>query len=284
MFSKEQITQAKLLHKALPGQALFNPSFSFLKAMAYESAGNPKKAIYNRLNPSKRTGSQRLGHVVECYVSNAIDPSKNPQAVFVYDIEERPEPGKAMTSKLNKAWKQVLQAQFPQAELVEKVEHADFLKMQAEIHSDPFLKDYIGSLDQSQITKTGYIGGIAVKGILDFDLSDRVTDVKTCTHANGSFNQLVRKHFWDVQGVIYCKLSKKKKYSLLAIETKAPHCYNVFNMEEGDQNWKNAETILNQWLTNYKRCVRENAWGQGYQFYSGALWQDLNVNRYIPEE
>lgn len=262
----------------MPWDEGFMPSYSFLKSMAYENDGSPKKAIWKRQQPRTTTAAQHFGNVVEDFLF--LTGEEINKKYFTVDLMDRPLPEKTMRTAANKDWLNNLMLSNQDKICLDKELKESALEIAANVASQsPLMIN-----GQAQAKVIGELEGVQYIGYIDnLSQGNFAVDIKTCGSASAKFDLEIRKNFYDVQAVLYMNAAKVNVFYWLAIETKEPHDFDTHFMTWGDDRFEKALTLAKKWCRDYKRCQEENAWKKGYSFHSGVQSREIQVRRWTED-
>lgn len=238
------------------------PSPSFLKKLL---KGSPRSAIWEKMNPKETTAAQRWANAVEKFV---LEREWVGEYYVKFNPEDRPEPDKTFRSKVNKEWKEKIEEEAGEKEIL-TVEEWELLEMAHEaVWRDQ--RHILEMFDKAQEYVEGSVNGMAYRGYADKvdSSSGNVLEMKCINPKEFRRTALKDVNMWDMQGVAYLYSTGGKQVYYLAVDPKPPFNSQVFMMERNNPDYLNGMEMLTRGLVAFYACKKEpELWDQGLSFW-----------------
>lgn len=234
-------------------------SYSSLK----EFTKSPRHYL-DYLNRKKETTAPMLfGSMIHCLL---LEPAKfNEQFAVMGTIDRRTTAGKEAYAKFVE--------ESTGKEVVMENDYNDAKALADNVLSNPSLKQYIDNCHKFEHEFRAEMWELPMRGFFDGIAEDYILEVKTTQDATPE--TLMRDFYnrqYHMQAGLY-NLVSNKPIKYLIIETKSP--YDSYVADATESYIKKGQEVLSTGLVEFNRCMKENAWHKGYEFYNDNLTIDL---------
>ena len=199
-----------------------------------EVAKSPAHFMHYWKHGREATPAMSFGSAVHCLI---LEPEKFGQRYFVFDERERPEPDKDFRIKTNREWKAGIYESNPGKKFITLDDYKRAEAMRDNCMAIPAIREILtmpGEFESVHTWKDEEFG-LPCKGITDKWAPDGriIADLKTCESAHpDKFTRDIFKYDYPLQAAFYTDGWKAKKYYIIAVENKAPHCPFLYLLDE----------------------------------------------------
>lgn len=184
-----------------------------------------------------------------------LEPDGFDAEYHVADVDRRTKEGKAVAADVDKAGKK----------LVSTADYDAARAMRDAIMSHPVAGELFSIPGDSEVTMTGQISGVGIKGRADRLTKDRsmLIDLKTTSDASPEATQRsVITYGYHRQDALYTYLLSENghlaSFIFAAVETANPYVVTVYELEDELVN-RGMDKVLDG-IERYKRCVEAGRW------------------------
>ncbi len=176
----------------------------------------------------------RFGNLVHTLI---LEPKEYQNKFTVFNSEDRPEPSKTMSSKLNRAWKQKIDETCLERDkiLLTMEQYQLGLNLRDKLMNVKEVKDILDN-SKKEVAKCwlDFNTMVKCKGKADIvvDGGDMLVDIKTTSKPVTEFAKSAYRYNYHRQGAFYLDGFGAKEFMFVVIETQAPYQVGIFRCSE----------------------------------------------------
>lgn len=155
-------------------------------------------------------------------------------------------------------WKE-FKAEHPGKIILTEAQRPSFEGMLKSLRKHKFVRDWVGRIQDVEVSAIGVIDGVEVKARCDALTDDPLVDLKKCqSNSEFLFRSNSYKFGYHIQAYIYQRIFKRDRFVLLTVEDKPPYRVRPFELDESAIRYGEQEALY--LLSLYRHGMETGQW------------------------